>query len=188
MNVFEQVADFCHDNLLGDTETLSYLKDRRGLSDGTLAKFKVGLFPKDGMRSLFKRVEAKALREYGVIRNASSSAFKVWNLVMPILDVRGQAIALAGRTLLNEAERAKRGIPKYMNTVYPKTHHLYGLNFAKREIAQKGKAYVVEGYFDVMSAHQHGLSNVVACCGVAFSRRQLSLLARYAPKDRRSVV
>lgn len=174
--IMARLAGVCRRRLLADAEVMDYLRAERRLADDTIEQFELGLFPQD-MRELFSEIHAKDLREAGVIRNATSSVFKTWNLIMPLRDVRGKVVALAGRTLLSPE---KRGIPKYMNTVYAKTNHLFGLHRAKRAIMRSGTAYVVEGYFDVMAAHQAGLGNVVACCGTAFSKRQMSLLARYA--------
>lgn len=179
--LFEAVASYCSDCLFENEEMLGQLKDERRLSEDTIREFGLGLFPTD-MRGMFKETPATDLREAGIIRNAVSSLFHTWPLVMPIRDASGKAVALAGRCLLPEEERKERGIPKYMNTVYFKTHHLFGLHRAKRAILESGTAHVVEGYFDVMLAHQEGLLNTVACCGVALSRRHISLLARYAKK------
>jgi DNA primase len=98
---------------------------------------------------------------------------------MPISDVYGHAIAMAGRTRLSEQEREKKRLQKYMNSTYDKSCHLFGLNFAKRSILRSNVAYVVEGYFDVIMPHQMGIENVVAVCGAYFSTRHLALLSRY---------
>lgn len=177
-NAFAETAAFCHRRLMGSKKPLDYLRTVRGLSDETIARFRLGLFPCD-MRQLFAEVPAVLLREQGLIRNASSSLFRTWRLVMPVTDVYGRDIALAGRILPWE-EPKKKKLPKYMNTVYPKTRHLFGLNFARRHIALRNTAHVVEGYFDVIRAHQEGLRTVVGCSGTSFSRRQFALLARYA--------
>lgn len=178
--LFESVAAFCAGRLERDEELSGYLKGR-GLTAGTIRTFGLGSFPQD-LRELFAEMPAPVLREAGIIRNASSSVFQTWNLVMPIRDVSGRAVALAGRCMLPADEQEKRGLPKYMNTVYAKSHHLFGLHLAKQEILESGTAYLAEGYFDVMMAHQAGIRCVVACCGTAMSRRHVSLLSRYAAR------
>jgi len=177
--IISHVAAVCRTRLLANAEVMTYLRDERRLSDDTIEQFELGLFPQD-LRELFTKIPAQSLREAGVIRNATSSVFQTWDLIMPLRDVRGKVVALAGRTRLSPKARGKRALPKYMNTVYAKTNHLFGLYRAKRAILRSGIVYVVEGYFDVMTAHQAGIRNVVACCGTAFSRRQMALLARYA--------
>lgn len=179
--IFAKVTEFCHNRLLQDGETMDYLENKRKINLESINKFQIGLFPKD-LRELFQVVDPKDLRSAGIIKHASSSAFKTRNLVMPIKDVYGDYIAFAGRTLLSEEKREKKGIPKYINSVYKKSHHLFGLNFAKNSILEKGVAYVVEGYFDVIMPHQKGMNNVVATCGTFLSTRHLALLSRYTDK------
>ena len=176
-NVFFKVSKFCHERLLNDKNVLTYLEDRK-LTIDSIKKFQIGLFPSD-LRELFSQFDPKDLRSSGIIRHASKSVFQLQDLIMPIRDVYGHYIALAGRTRLSEVDREKLKIPKYINSVYDKSHHLYGLNFAKHSILKSNKVYVVEGYFDVISPHQHGLNNVVAICGSFLSSRHLALLSRY---------
>lgn len=179
--VLAKVSEYCCARLYRDEAVLGYLKNDRGLSDETIRQFEIGLFPQD-LRELFELADPKNLREAGVIKNASKSVFKTWDLVMPVRDVHGNYIAMAGRIRMSEEERDSKGIPKYINSVYKKSQHLYGLNFAKRSILEKGVAYVVEGLFDVITPHQKGLSNFVGVCGKQLSTRHIALLARYADR------
>jgi len=178
--IYEQVAKFCYGRLLEDQETMAYLKNR-GLTEEYIAKFEIGLFPQD-LRELFSFAEPVDLRAADVIYHASSSRFKTQNLIFPIKNVYGDYIAIAGRTLLSETEREKKKIAKYMNSTYAKSQHLFGLDYAKRSILEKGIAYVVEGYFDVITPHQKGMDNVVAVCGKYLSTRHVALLSRYTDK------
>jgi DNA primase len=178
---FARVAKFCHSRLLKNEEVMTYLLENRQIQKEYIDKFQVGLFPQD-LRELFEKEDPKELRELDVIYHASYSRFKIQDLVMPIADVYGDYIAIAGRTRLSEQEREKKGIAKYMNSIYKKSNHLFGLNFAKRSIIEKGVAYVVEGYFDVIASHQKGMDNVVAVCGKYLSTRHVALLSRYTDK------
>jgi DNA primase len=178
---FAKVTKFCHNYLLQNDNVMNYLKNKRKLTLESINKFQIGLFPKD-LRELFEKIDPKDLRSSGLIRHASSSIFKTYNLVMPIKNVYDDYIAFAGRVLLSGAECRKRGIPKYKNSVYKKSHHLFGFNFAKNSILEKGVVYIVEGYFDVIMPHQKGMKNVVATCGSFLSVRHLSLLSRYTDK------
>lgn len=178
--IYEQVAKFCHKRLLEDNETVAYLKDR-GLSEDSITQFEIGLFPQD-LRELFSFESPVNLREADVIYHASSSRFKTQDLIFPIKNVYGNYIAIAGRTRLPESEREKKKIPKYMNSTYAKSQHLFGLNYAKRSILNTGIAYVVEGYFDVITPHQKGIYNIVAVCGKYLSTRHVALLSRYTDK------
>ncbi|MFA5048447.1 MAG: toprim domain-containing protein [Patescibacteria group bacterium] len=178
MNTFAKVANFCHQKLLQSNEVMEYVLHKRKINLESINKFEIGLFPQD-LRELFEIINSKELRLAGIIKNASVSTFKTQNLVMPIRDVYGNYIAMAGRTLLSEQEREKHGIVKYINSVYKKSYHLFGFNFAKNSILKKNMVYVVEGYFDVIMPHQKGLENFVATCGAFLSIRHVALLSRY---------
>lgn len=176
--IFARVAKFCHSRLLRDEEVMAYLLENRQITRETIDKFQIGLFPQD-LRELFDIEDPKKLRELDIIHHASYSRFKTQNLIIPIKDAYGNYIALGGRTLLSEEERSKKGISKYMNSIYKKSNHLFGLNLAKKSIIDNGIVYVVEGYFDVIASHQKGMENVVAVCGKYLSTRHIALLSRY---------
>jgi len=176
--IFARVAGFCHNHLLRDEEVMAYLLEKRLITKEFIDKFQIGLFPQD-LRELFDIEDPKKLRELDIIYHASYSRFKTQNLIIPIKDTYGNYIALGGRTLLSETDRTKKAIPKYMNTIYKKSNHLFGLNYARESILRSGTAYVVEGYFDVIASHQHGMENVVAVCGKYLSTRHIALLSRY---------
>jgi DNA primase len=74
-------------------------------------------------------------------------------------------------------------LPKYINSpetaIYSKSNVLYGLNFSRRGIREKGHAIIVEGYMDVIIPFRHGITNIVATSGTALTSRQVSLLKKY---------
>lgn len=174
---FEKLTDACHDLLLKDSGIYSYLKNR-GLKDETINSYKLGAFPKD-LRNLFKYIHPEELKKQNIIWQADKSPFKLFPVVIPIRNVDGQSIAIGCRTLLDDTKRDELGIPKYRNSNYSKTSHLFGLDKAFSHIREKDQVFVVEGYFDVITAHQNNMMNVVATCGTMFSMRQLSVLTRY---------
>ena len=176
--IFEIVSKFCHKRLLQDENVLKYLKNRK-LTGETIEKFEIGLFPQD-LRELYSIVSPEDLKKADIIYHASSSKFKTQDLIFPIKNVYGEYIAIAGRTRLSEKQR--RRTPKYINTIYAKSHNLFGLDLAKREILKERKVYVVEGYFDVITPYQNNIKNIVAVCGKYLSNRQIALLARYTNK------
>jgi DNA primase len=98
-------------------------------------------------------------------------------LLWPIRDLAGDVIGFGARKLV-EAEDG----PKYLNTpetpLYKKSHVLYGIERAKREIARQGRVVVVEGYTDVMSCHLAGVPIAVATCGTAFGAEHIGVLRR----------
>lgn len=174
---YDRLTDVCNDILQQNTKIKSYLA-KRNISEGTINRYKIGAFPSD-LRYLFDRISAQELREHGIVYQADKSPFLNYPLVIPIQDAYGRSIAIGCRTLLSEEKREKLGLPKYRNSIYSKSQHLFGLAQAKTFIRKTNKAYVVEGYFDAISAYQSGMQNVVATCGTLFSNRQLLILSRY---------
>ncbi|MFF3857348.1 DNA primase [Micromonospora sp. NPDC002575] len=98
-------------------------------------------------------------------------------LMWPIRDITGDPIGFGARKLFDDDDG-----PKYLNTpetpIYKKSHVLYGIDQAKREIAKQGKVVVVEGYTDVMACHLAGVPTAVATCGTAFGADHISVLRR----------
>ncbi len=95
----------------------------------------------------------------------------------PIRDVTGQTLGFGARRLFDDDQG-----PKYLNTpetpVYRKSHVLYGLDLAKRDIARGRQAVIVEGYTDVMACHLAGITTAVATCGTAFGVDHITLIRR----------
>jgi DNA primase len=98
-------------------------------------------------------------------------------LVWPIRDITGDVIGFGARKLMDDDPG-----PKYLNTpetpLYKKSTVLYGIERAKRDIARKHQAVVVEGYTDVMACHLAGVTTAVASCGTAFGGEHISVLRR----------
>jgi DNA primase len=101
-------------------------------------------------------------------------------LMIPIRDGRGRVIGFGARTLDPE------GVPKYLNSpktmLFDKSETLFGLDLARRSIRREDRAVIVEGYMDVMQAHQAGYENVVAQMGTALTEAQLKKLQRYSKR------
>jgi DNA primase len=98
-------------------------------------------------------------------------------LLWPIRDLSGDVIGFGARKLFDDDDG-----PKYLNTpetpLYKKSHVLYGIEHAKREIAKQGRVVVVEGYTDVMACHLAGVPVAVATCGTAFGADHIGVLRR----------
>ena len=101
-------------------------------------------------------------------------------LMFPIRDVRERVIGFGARMLGQDDG------PKYLNSpetpLFNKSACLYGLHRAKKAISDKGYAVIVEGYTDVLMAHQMGVENVIATLGTALTREHINLLRRFAPR------
>ena len=100
-------------------------------------------------------------------------------LVWPIRDIGGEVIGFGARKL--STDPADTG-PKYLNTsetpIYKKSSVLYGLDLAKKEIARRREAVVVEGYTDVMACHLAGVPTAIATCGTAFGAEHIAVIRR----------
>ncbi len=105
-------------------------------------------------------------------------------LTWPIRDISGDVVGFGARKLANDL--VDQG-PKYLNTpetpIYKKSQVLYGLDVAKKEIAKKRQAVIVEGYTDVMAAHLAGITTAVATCGTAFGTDHIRILRRLLMDD-----
>ena len=105
-------------------------------------------------------------------------------LTWPIRDISGDVVGFGARKLASDEE--DQG-PKYLNTpetpIYKKSQVLYGLDVAKKEIAKKRQAVIVEGYTDVMAAHLAGITTAVATCGTAFGADHIRILRRLLMDD-----
>lgn len=178
----QKVIQFCNANLFsGKTKELDYLYGR-GISDSTISQFKIGKLPKD-VSLLSNFIGFDNIRNCGLAyyrEGSLVSNFEHHSLMIPVYNVDNEPIAIIGRTLYSDKRRERLGIPKYKNTVYKKGSCLFGLNVAKDYIRKKGKVYVTEGNFDVISSHQFNHKNVVATSGTFLSKKQLILLSRYA--------
>ncbi|GAB3137384.1 DNA primase [Microbispora hainanensis] len=98
-------------------------------------------------------------------------------LIWPIRDITGDVIGFGARKLLDSDDG-----PKYLNTpespIYHKSSVLYGVDLAKREIAKRSQAVIVEGYTDVMACHLAGVPTAVATCGTSFGEDHIKVLRR----------
>lgn len=105
-------------------------------------------------------------------------------LLWPIKDISGDIVGFGARKLASDE---KDQGPKYLNTaetpIYKKSQILYGLDFAKKEIAKKRQVVIVEGYTDVMAAHLAGITTAVATCGTAFGDDHIRIIRRLLMDD-----
>ena len=160
-----------------------YLVDR-GIDIETAARRGLGFAP-SSMETLSghlrtKSVQGRAARDAGLIARKNDGEWRdmfIGRLTIEIRDSRDRIVGFGARTLDGSE-------PKYLNTpqtdVFDKSSILYGLNWADESIRSMNEAIVVEGYMDVITAHEHGFTNVVASMGTAVTQNHLGTLARYA--------
>ena len=160
----------------------------RGLEDATIRKYGLGWAPKAGnalaTEALSTGYKEEFLTTTGVCikRHDGSLCDKFYDrVIFPIHSVSGRVIGFGGRTLRSDYKTANIG--KYVNSpqseVYDKSSTLYGIYFAKSEIVRQNKCYLVEGYLDVLSMHQLGITNVVASSGTSLTIPQIRLIKKF---------
>ncbi|MFC1509789.1 DNA primase, partial [Candidatus Omnitrophota bacterium] len=161
-----------------------YLKSR-GLSHETIRAFRLGYAPEKSSDLISfarkKSVEPGALEASGIIMpsNYGKDPYNRFGgrVIFPIIDWAARIIGFGGRIL--EGDGAK-----YVNSpetlVYHKSLVLYGIHQAKNDIKRSRTAIVVEGYMDVLSMHQAGITNVIASSGTSFTKEQAFVISRMA--------
>ena len=165
-----------------------YLAER-GINDQSIQEFKIGFAP-DRWDWLLERARQtsftpQVLESMGLVvrRDQGNGHYDRFRgrVMFPIRDPQARPVAFGGRILpeLSETTQAK-----YINSpetaLYSKSNMLYALDAAKDPITKARAAVVVEGYTDVVIAHQFGFKNFVAVCGTALGDRHMRLLRRYA--------
>ena len=183
----KETADFYATQLPLSNSAQAYLQ-KRGIDREMAQKFSLGYAPETDWQALTKHLTSqgyseKLLIEGGLISKSAKNGrcFDKFHgrLIFPIKDNRGVVIAFGGRALGDEQ-------PKYLNSmntpIYNKSAHLYALDLAANTIVKEKRIFIMEGYMDVLTAHQFGITNAVASLGTAFTDQQARLLNRLAPQ------
>ncbi len=160
-------------------ETGRRLLESRRVGEETARRFQLGYAPAGRGFAEYLRAKKRSLieaQEAGLMRRDGTDFFAE-RLVIPIRDERGQVLAFTARTVRLDEQR------KYINSpetpAYIKGRVVFGLDLARDEIARRGHATVMEGQFDVITAHQFGVANAVASSGTALTEEQVRLLKRF---------
>ncbi len=171
------------------SEARDYLATR-GLSVASAERFGIGYapgYPDYLLKRMSKTYSSDLLLEVGLVakdaRGVVRDRFR-GRVTFPIHDLSGNAVGFGARLL--EGPRAPTNVAKYVNSpdspVYHKGTLLYNLNRAKAEITATGRAFLVEGYTDVIALDQAGLRTAVATCGTALGEEHIRLLARFGQR------
>jgi DNA primase len=180
-------ADYFHRLLVSPQgkRAMRYLIERE-INRETIERFKLG-YSLDSWRALKDYLRSKGYKQDEihaaglVIEREGGGYYDRFRgrLMIPIRNVRGDVVGFGARALDDST-------PKYLNSpqtpIFNKRSNLFGLDFAKEKIRTEGLAVIVEGYMDVLMAHQHGFENVVASMGTALTEEQLELLSRLTKK------
>ena len=168
-------------------EAQKYLLGRK-ISEDSIKKWRLGYAPNtwDELTKflLSKNYSQEDIEKTGlVVKREDGSLYDRFRgrIVFPIFDLNSQVVGFGARVF---KEKDKEEIAKYINipntVLYDKGKILYGLDKAKVEIRRKDCCILVEGYTDVILAHQAGDENVVATSGTALTPYQLKILKRYS--------
>jgi len=188
IEIAETAAGYYH-HLLLESDAGKHAKrylERRGIQDATIAAFQLG-YALDDWHALERYLVSRKYRVPDILAagllieredGAHHDRFR-GRLMFPIRDMRGRVVGFGGRVLDD-------GLPKYLNspqtTLFDKSSILYGIDLARETIRREGLAIIVEGYMDVLMAHQHGMANVIASMGTALTEKQLRVLKRLTKK------
>ncbi|HOF03326.1 MAG TPA: DNA primase, partial [Atribacterota bacterium] len=182
----EIAADYYQKNLFltQGKSALDYLL-KRGFSKEIINKFELG-YALPGFEHLVNVFLSKKITPAGLFKAGLASKSTKTNktidyfrnrIIFPIFNLQGNIIAFGGRVLDDK-------LPKYINSpetlVYQKSKNLYGFFQAKKSIRKQNQVIVMEGYTDVLMAHQFGVDNAVASLGTALTVQQISFVKRFA--------
>lgn len=157
-----------------------YLKSR-GINDHTIKTFRIGFSPltSDVTFEFLKRkgFDYRNLVDSNILRRLNSG--KLSNIlrnriVFPIRDFKDHTVAFGGRAI--DQNNKIKYINSEESVIFKKHKNLFGFNLAREEIKNQSYTVLMEGYFDVLKAHQHGVKNVVASLGTALTTNQALLL------------
>ena len=180
----EAAALYYHHLLLntkGAQRARSHLESR-GVSQEMVESFQLGFSP-DSWDALIRHLvgrgygEEELLAAGLVVEKEGGGRRDLFRnrLMFPIRNEPGRLVGFGGRALDDT-------IPKYLNShqsaVFDKSGILYGIDRAQGAIREQGLAIIVEGYMDVIAAHQHGMANVVASMGTSLTQRQVEVIGR----------
>jgi DNA primase len=182
-----QVAERFYFHQLGKApdSVVEYLKTR-GILPETIKTFRLGYASAewDGLLKYIQRYghSVQPYKKLGLVLESEKKRnlydrFRN-RLIFPIYNPSDKVVGFGGRALVDEPNS-----PKYVNSpespVYQKSRILYGLNFAREAIREKGAVIFVEGYMDLLQLYQAGIRNVVATSGTALTEEHARLIRRY---------
>ncbi|MDR2598525.1 MAG: DNA primase [Holosporales bacterium] len=183
--LLQKAAEYFKSNLLDDKRALNYCENR-GINRELIDRFSIGY-------SGIKQFSADYFKQFGFSDTdiAASGLFIqkkdggtgfyprfVDRIIFPVIDKNGWPIAFGGRSISGNVN------PKYLNSpetdLFQKKETLYGYNIASKNVTEKKRIIIVEGYMDVIMMHKFGFDTAVAVMGTAFSPEHLAKVWRYS--------
>src|SRR5258706_2170137 len=185
--LLEDAVVFYRSQLFANKEILTYLREKRGLTDTTIETFGLGYAPA-GYDHALKHFTQRGYKEQELVevglltaREDGKRYDKFRNRIMiSIRDENGKMAGFGARIV------DPNDVPKFLNSpetpIFSKGRLLYGLDRARKPIRTADQAVIVEGYLDVIVLHQAGYENVVSPMGTALTEEQLRLLKKFTRK------
>ncbi|HAX68587.1 MAG TPA: DNA primase, partial [Anaerolineae bacterium] len=182
-DLLDDAVLFYRNHLVNNTDILTYLRQKRGLTDASIETFGLGYAPQgyDNALTFFTQrgYSQQDLLDAGLLTERDDGKrydrFR-HRIMIPIRDENGKMAGFGARIV------DPNDIPKFLNSpetpVFSKGRLLYGLDRARKPIRAADQAVIVEGYLDVIALHQAGYENVVSPMGTALTEDQLRLLKR----------
>lgn len=162
-------------------KALAYL-ERRRIDEACRTRFQLGYAPPawHHLTELLRKkgIAMQQAEELGLVAIGENGYYDRFRdrLIFPVADAKGNIVGFGGR-VFDDSQ------PKYLNSpetvIFHKGNLWYGLNLAKDAIRKKNQAIIVEGYLDVIQAHQAGFSQTIASLGTSLTREQAKILKRY---------
>lgn len=164
----------------------NYLYNERKLTKETVERWGIGYAP-DSWSRLKDHLHNKGFEDddgikVGVLKQADNGSVYDYfrnRIIIPIHNRKGELVGFGGRSVDEETK------PKYLNSpqtkLFDKSKLVFGLDKAQKGIRDDDRVIIVEGYMDVISIHQAGITNAVACMGTALNEYHVKLLSRYTP-------
>ena len=183
-DLLEDAILFYRNHLLNHIDVLTYLREKRGLTDATIETFGLGYAP-PGFDNALKHLTQRGYSEQDLLdagllsESESGKRFDRFRhrIMIPIRDENGRMAGFGARIV------DPNDVPKFLNSpetpIFTKGHLLYGLDRARKPIRTADQAVIVEGYLDVIAVHQAGYENVVSPMGTALTEEQLRLLKKF---------
>ncbi len=183
--LLEDAVIYYRSQLFSNNTILTYLREKRGLTDTTIETFGLGYAP-PGYDNLLKHFLSKEysqqdLIDSGMVTVRENDEARTYDkfrnrIMIPIRDENGKMSGFGARIV------DPNDIPKFLNSpetpIFSKGRLLYGLDRARKPIRAADQAVIVEGYLDVIALHQAGYENVVSPMGTALTEDQLRLLKK----------
>lgn len=188
LQIHEYAARFYQLLLSKQSKVIDYL-EKRGMTSATIKTWRIGYAP-DGFQQLVSVLRKKGfsdndLTASGLVIKGDRGLYDRFRgrIMFPITDNQGNIIAFTGRVMPGTSEASRDGVGKYINSpetiVYHKSSALFGFSYAKKQLAEKKSAILVEGQFDAILLHQAGYGNTVALSGTASTEKHVEQLARF---------